>query len=232
MKKRGRILKDTNSGPGLLSAEGVQYSFTLEGMWRSDYPPRPGMIVDVSFDSEGAPEAIWMAGDRRLTSPLAATVSRRGFRAGAVLFTVELVLLLAFFLLPSLSVGALNKPVTGWEFVGLDQITLTATSHGCFSVCAILCLLAPFSVPFFKWNGAQWLCAAPLCFGLLALLTVTMERHAAASEAAGVGLRGGMAGPLAHQDPGVLHVNAGLFLIFVCAGYLAVQSFPPRSSSP
>ena len=56
--QRGRVLRDTNVGPGLLSVDGKQYSFTLEDTWRSELPPRPGMIVDVVFNSEGAPEAV------------------------------------------------------------------------------------------------------------------------------------------------------------------------------
>jgi hypothetical protein len=232
MKKRGRILKDTNSGPGLLSAEGVQYSFTLEGMWRSDYPPRPGMIVDVVFDAEGAPQAIWLVSNQRRGSRDGASARPLNLRGGVMLFAVEMLMLLAFFLLPSLSVGALNQPLTGWEIVGVDTNSLATTGHGWFRVCAILCLFAPLSVPFFRWNGSQWLCAAPLCFALIALATVMAQRHFAGGENADVGLGSGVARAFSHHAPAVVHVNAGLFLIFVCAGYLAAQSFPPHSSSP
>jgi hypothetical protein len=53
MKKRGKVLRDTNAGPGLLMVEGQQYPFSLEGVWKSEAPPKPGMVVDVEFDPAG-----------------------------------------------------------------------------------------------------------------------------------------------------------------------------------
>ena len=58
MTKRGRILRDTNVGPGMLTADGTQYNFTLEHMWISDVPPRVGMPVDVHFNAEGSLESV------------------------------------------------------------------------------------------------------------------------------------------------------------------------------
>ena len=40
--KRGRILRDTNSGPGIVSVDGTQKSFSLEQHWRSATPPKVG----------------------------------------------------------------------------------------------------------------------------------------------------------------------------------------------
>ena len=59
MVRRGRILRDTNSGPGVLSVDGRQYTFALEDMWRSEVPPRLGMMVNVNFDGEGAPSSVF-----------------------------------------------------------------------------------------------------------------------------------------------------------------------------
>ncbi|MGB5353983.1 MAG: hypothetical protein WBN32_10270 [Woeseia sp.] len=55
---RGRVLRDTAGGEGLLSIEGIQYPFRLEGMWRSDLAPKANMPVDVEFDDGGAIAAI------------------------------------------------------------------------------------------------------------------------------------------------------------------------------
>ena len=55
---RGRVLRDTASGEGLLSIDGTQYPFRLEGMWRSDLAPKTNMAVDVEFDDGGAIAAI------------------------------------------------------------------------------------------------------------------------------------------------------------------------------
>src|SRR4051812_5202057 len=53
MTKRGKILRDPISGPGLLIVEGQQYPFALEGVWKSEVAPKPGLPVDVEFDSAG-----------------------------------------------------------------------------------------------------------------------------------------------------------------------------------
>ena len=66
MKKRGRIQRDTSVGDGVLAVEGVQYAFKLERMWRSEMPPRIGMLVEVTFDAQGAPESIVAVPDSQI----------------------------------------------------------------------------------------------------------------------------------------------------------------------
>lgn len=50
---RGKILRDTNNGQGILFLEGEQKPFTLEQHWRSPNPPKVGMLVDVVLDEDG-----------------------------------------------------------------------------------------------------------------------------------------------------------------------------------
>ena len=58
MRKRGKILRDTSTGPGLLMAEGQQYSFPLEGVWQSETPPRPGLVVDLDLGEDAVLEGL------------------------------------------------------------------------------------------------------------------------------------------------------------------------------
>jgi hypothetical protein len=58
MKKQGKILRDPRTGPGLLIIEGRQYWFSLEGIWQSELPPKPGLSVDVKLDQAGKIVAI------------------------------------------------------------------------------------------------------------------------------------------------------------------------------
>ena len=51
MKKRGRILRDASNGVGLISAEGNQYEFKLEGVWKSDIAPAQSMVVEFELDN-------------------------------------------------------------------------------------------------------------------------------------------------------------------------------------
>lgn len=55
---RGRILRDTAVGDGLIAVEGAQYPFKLEGLWKSEHAPKVDMQVDVDFDESGAIVAI------------------------------------------------------------------------------------------------------------------------------------------------------------------------------
>jgi hypothetical protein len=58
MSKRGKVLRDPYVRPGLLIVEGQQHQFFLEGVWRSDVPPKPGLVVDVEFNAQGEVSAI------------------------------------------------------------------------------------------------------------------------------------------------------------------------------
>lgn len=55
---RGRILRDTAVGDGLIAVEGAQHPFRLEGLWKSEHAPKADMQVDVDFDDAGGIVAI------------------------------------------------------------------------------------------------------------------------------------------------------------------------------
>jgi hypothetical protein len=55
---KGRVLRDTTHGDGLMSVEGNQYTFRLEGMWKSDIAPKVNMQVEVDFDDAGTVVAV------------------------------------------------------------------------------------------------------------------------------------------------------------------------------
>lgn len=58
MNKRGKILRDPRSGPGLLMIEGRQYPFCLNAVWNSETEPVPGLAVEVKLDRAGEIVAI------------------------------------------------------------------------------------------------------------------------------------------------------------------------------
>jgi hypothetical protein len=51
VKKRGKILRGSKTGPGLLMLEGQQFPFSVSEAWRSEQAPAPGMSVEVEFGS-------------------------------------------------------------------------------------------------------------------------------------------------------------------------------------
>jgi hypothetical protein len=66
MKKRGKILRDPSTGPGLVMIEGRQYWYGLEGVWKSEVRPKPGQAVDVKFDRAGQILAITAVSESQL----------------------------------------------------------------------------------------------------------------------------------------------------------------------
>ena len=66
MKKRGKVLRDPRTGPGLLMIEGRQFWFCLEGIWKSEVPPKLGLTVDVKLDHAGRILTITAVSDSQL----------------------------------------------------------------------------------------------------------------------------------------------------------------------
>ncbi len=50
----------------MLMIEGRQYRFCLEGVWKSEAPPKPGLAVDVKLDHAGQILAITAVSESRL----------------------------------------------------------------------------------------------------------------------------------------------------------------------
>jgi hypothetical protein len=65
-KKRGKVLRNPRSGPGLLIIEGQQHRFFHNHAWKSEVPPKPGVAVDVMLDHEGQVLAITAVSDSQL----------------------------------------------------------------------------------------------------------------------------------------------------------------------
>ncbi len=248
MTKRGRVLRDTNIGPGLLTVEGKQYSFLLEGMWRSEVPPRPGMTVDVNFDPDGAPAEVFAVSEGQIAKEHAQRAFDGALRHGGAVggsigaslgggvkgrfgpltIAAELIMLLAFFVLPDLRVGGfVSRALSGWDAIGLNPQTQMTIDHGLLSLLAILCLFAPAAVPFLKQAWARWLNAAPAGFLLLACLAVGSQVQSAASAAGRMGEElGGTAGrEMVGQFGPTYSLAVGAYLALICAIYLVTRAF-------
>ena len=83
MTRRGKVLRDTASGPGLLMVGGQQYPFTLEGVWRSEMPPRPGMVVDVDMEPAGQVTAVYAVPESQLAKEQAEAAMSAAKEKGA-----------------------------------------------------------------------------------------------------------------------------------------------------
>ena len=118
MKKRGKVLRDASVGPGLLIAGGQQYPYALEGIWKSEVPPRPGLVVDVEIDANEQVTSIVAVPESQLAKEqaelaLAAAKARGGQLFGQLVAKVGM---------PSLVAGALL--VIGWFFLATVSIQM------------------------------------------------------------------------------------------------------------
>ena len=84
--KRGKILRDPRTGPGLLMIEGRQYWFSMEGVWKSEVPPKPGLAVDVKLDRAGQILAITAVFESQLANEQAERSVDKAEAAGLKIF--------------------------------------------------------------------------------------------------------------------------------------------------
>jgi hypothetical protein len=205
MAKRGRIMRDPTAGAGLVIVQGRQHSFGLEGVWKSDALPRPGIVVDVEFDDAGRVIAMMAVPEARLAREQAeaaialATAKGAGVvaRFGVPQLVAFAVLLLGWFWLAAIGVDAPfagQAKVTLWHALGALNAGRPfevlpggpAPSAGLYGVGALVCLAAPLSI--LVWNDRRAYLAAllPLAFMLaIAWPLFDLARSAAVSLGAG-----------------------------------------------
>ena len=188
MEKRGRVLRDTGVGPGLLMVEGRQYPFALEGVWKSETAPKSGLVVDVELDSGGQIAGITAVPESRLAKEQAeatmaaakekgsALVSGLVTRFGLPTLVAEGLLLVGWFFLAAMS---LDNSIVGqmqftfWQVLAfLNSRNIfetfggggTTPAAGAYGLLAIACLAGPFLGYFLKDKRAHLGAALPLAF--------------------------------------------------------------------
>ncbi len=188
MTKRGRVLRDTTSGPGLLMMEGQQYRFSLEGVWKSETPPKPGVVVDVELDARGKVQGITVVSlvTRSVMPSLAAAglLSAACFLLTAASIQVPFPGKLEFTfwqILAFLNAGSIPQLLDGNRSPGA----------GVYGLVAILALLGPLIHHFWKDKRA-------LLGGLLPLAFMVVV---------GIALRGGIHGALGSGNEGSADVG-------------------------
>ncbi|MBV6416861.1 MAG: hypothetical protein CMLOHMNK_01479 [Steroidobacteraceae bacterium] len=200
MTKRGRILRDTSAGDGLVFVDGKQYTFRLEGMWQSGVAPKANMAVDVDFDDAGGVVALrtvstsGLAGEQAAQALGAAQESAKQFaaefqakglpvlqeyakRIGYPVLGALLALIIGWFFLPAVSadLGFMGKnSVTFWQGLKfLNSGGMAAMGGGSTGIYGLLCfvsLLAVFLPQVWSHPRAAFGMAAPLALMLLVLI--------------------------------------------------------------
>lgn len=185
---RGKILRDTSMGSGLITVTGQQYPFALENVWKSDVPPATGMSVEVEFDAAGEILELRSIPDSQIAKEqaelaLASARDKGGKLAAAAVARFGLptlaavgVLFLGWFSFSALSIqtplGRLDY--TFWQLLGLlnsssplERVLQGAqgtTNSGIYGLLAVGALLGPFMPYVWKGRRAALGGCLPLCF--------------------------------------------------------------------
>lgn len=198
MKKRGKVLRDASAGAGLLIVDGQQYPFSQQELWKSDVPPRSGMVVEVEFEQYGKIRAIYaiaesqlareqseaaLAGAKRTGSPLTAKIGTRFPIAGLVAAGL---LIISWLFLAAVSVqtplGRLD--FTFWQILGFLNSSRSfeammqgrdQSSAGFYGFLALVAIAGPFLRYFRKDRRAAWGGLLPLLF--MAMVGLMIRGH-------------------------------------------------------
>lgn len=247
---RGKILRDTNSGSGLLSANGVRYEFTLEGEWKSDTPPVVGMVVEFELGDDEKIKSVNAVSDNQLAKEQADLALKAAKEKGQALFKeasarVGTPVLIAwaavaiswFFLsVISISVSASNNVgITFWNLLGVINNSSNLSylgggstgDKGIYALLAIAALVGPAISQF--WKHPLALLGNCLPFLLMAIVAgmIYMSVHDAASEAQQAASMFGGANASAIIDKIIsnmlkaIHIGIGGGIAGIAALYLA-----------
>ena len=243
MKKRGKVLRDTSAGPGLLIAEGQQYSFPLEGVWQSETPPRSGLVVDVELNDDGTVQSVIAVPESQIAKEQAeqalaaarakgsALASSAVARFGMPTLVATGLLIIGWFFLSTISINAgfLGKmDFTFWRvlsfinaknaFEALGNLK-DGGSAGFYGLLAVIALAGPFLATFWKDRRAVLGGLLPLLFMLLVALLV---RNAITSATAGAPAE--MMDAARDEIAKQVSVGMGAYVSLLAAMYLAFIS--------
>jgi hypothetical protein len=195
MNTRGKILRDTSAGAGLLVIDGRQLPFTLEGMWQSAEAPRTGMTVSAQLDEAGnivglapVPEAQLAREQSQLI--LDAARAKGGALAGELTARLGLPMLVSLALLAAawfalntivVSVGPqFSVGLSFWKLLGVlnapngVMASLNgggADGAGLYGFMAVLALLGPAAPHLWADRRAHLGALLPLLFMIAVALT-------------------------------------------------------------
>jgi len=190
MTKRGKVLRDTNSGLGLVTVDGQHFQFGLEGVWRGEAAPVPGMAVQVEFAPDASITSMTPVSDTQIAKEQAEAVMGAAKEKGKVIASAAVakfglpmliatgLLMIGWFFLNAISIQTLLGKVdfTFWQLLGFLNSGSAfeslmegrgSPSAGFYGFLALVALAGPF-LPF-VWKDKR-----AVAGGLLPLLFMIM----------------------------------------------------------
>jgi hypothetical protein len=245
MTKRGKILRDTNAGPGLLVVDGQQYPFSLEGTWKSDVPPAVGMPVDVEFDAAGQISSVRFVNESQIAKDHAeamlaaardkgaAVMSTAVAKFGAPAQVAVALLLIGWFFLSAITiktpVGSMSY--TFWQLLGflnarnsfevMMQAGGSGSGAGIYGFLALIAIIGPFVHYFWKDKRAALGGLLPLLFMLIIGLMAHSSFNASLGEVAGVDAGNPMIQQMRDEMSKAISIGFGVYLSVIVCIYFA-----------
>jgi hypothetical protein len=243
MAKRGKVLRDPNAGPGLLIVEGQQYPFALEGVWKSEIAPKPGLVVEIEFDPNGRIVAITAVPESQLAKEQADAALKAAKEKGGEIFgqvvakvgtpnlIAGLVLVISWLWLNSISVQmpfAGKMEITFWQVLGLlnanNIIEVLGSnmrgSAGIYGFFALVCMAAPFIQYFWKDKRAALGGLLPLLFMIIVAIMAGSSINNAMG-GGGNGAYGQMQREMQEEIMKAISIGMGVYLSILASLYFA-----------
>ena len=242
MKRRGKVLRDTTTGRGLLMVEGQQYRFSRTEEWKSECAPSSGQVVDVELDSQGKVCGVTVVPDSQLAMEYVETQAASKHATGrnlasTVIARIGLPSLAAAGLLAAtwffLTSASVQVPFPGrleftfWQMLGFlnsgkfSEI-LDGTggpSSGLYGVLAIVALAGPLARLVWKDRRALFGGFLPLLFIVAVGIAIQANLHGGIRDQSHIGT-------LKALSPGLgayLSILISLYLAFASARGLVVR---------
>jgi hypothetical protein len=244
MAKRGKVLRDANAGPGLLIVEGQQYQFGLEGVWKSEVPPNPGLVVEVEFDANGQVSRVTAVPQSQLAKEQADAALKAAREKGGQIFGQ----IVAKVGMPSLVAGLvifiswfwLNAVMVQMPFGGKIEATLWQVlsvlnasnilevlgsnlhgSAGIYGFFALVCLAGPFVQYFWKDKRAILGGLLPLVFMVIIGIMVRNSINNAMGPVPSGGMYADMQRQAQDEMSKAISYGMGLYLSIIASLYFA-----------
>jgi hypothetical protein len=246
MTKKGKILRDTYSGLGLVTVDGEHFQFGLEGVWRGNKPPVPGMAVQVEFAPDASIISMTPISDAQIANEQSEAVMRVGEqrggpsgsmaveRFGLPMLIATGLLIIGWFALSAITVQTVfgKLSLTFWQVSGFlsAESPMEAVmsgrgnpSSGLYGLLAIVAIAGPFLRYFSKDRRAPLAGALPLLYMLFVGVVARSSLHSAI-----VGTLDGPLGEVQRQAQqemlSAISLGLGTYLSLLVCLYLAAAA--------
>ena len=246
MTKRGKVLRDTSAGPGLLAIDGDQYQFSLEGIWKSADPPKPGMQVLVEFAPDLTILSVIPIPESQIAKEQAEAVLHAAREKGGVVVSAAVAkfglpllfaiggLIVSWFFLNAMSVQSVfgNINYRFWQTLGFlnaghaGEVVMqgrSSPSAGFYGFLAFVALAGPFLPYFWKDKRAALGGTLPLVFMLFVAVMVRSSLHSVMGGPAD-GPLGEMQRQAQEEMMKAVSLGAGAYASAIVGLYLAARS--------